>query len=314
MSHLKKDFTFHKLFGNKYYEHSYIAYLCNHKTRYTMNSGLSLDRYIVITIDFIIRINNAICRRGIVEQNKKDIKELYSTPLNLEIYKYYGTRTIVEIYNNVKSDEITGDIKQEIYDILRQVIEWKDKFENNYDDFKDFIFDTMKKIDDEHYTYLVGENIIYDRSERDNADKSYYCIVLGRIGYERFKKVYYSKVYINAKEKSKVFEQVCDLLITIGDVYNEMINKEYDNAFDILKNYIDDNEAMKDCKDIYYAKMYVDLQKLKDLFHHKQHTTIIKELKSIIINEITKYKKDLLLYENIAIDKDTLNNGKYYEI
>ena len=54
MSHLKKDFKYHKLFDNKYSEQSYIAYLSKGKRKYVMNSSDFVDRYIVITIDFIL--------------------------------------------------------------------------------------------------------------------------------------------------------------------------------------------------------------------------------------------------------------------
>ena len=77
MSHLKKDFKYHKLFDNKYAEQSYIAYLSKNKRKYVMNSSDFVERYIVITIDFIFRINNAICRRGLEKNNILDIKDLY---------------------------------------------------------------------------------------------------------------------------------------------------------------------------------------------------------------------------------------------
>ena len=38
VSHLKKDFKYHKLFDNKYAEQSYIAYLSKNKRKYVMNS------------------------------------------------------------------------------------------------------------------------------------------------------------------------------------------------------------------------------------------------------------------------------------
>lgn len=77
VSYLKKDFKYHKLFDNKYAEQSYIACLSKNKRKYVMNSSDFVDRYIVITIDFIFRLNNAICRRGLEKNNILDIKELY---------------------------------------------------------------------------------------------------------------------------------------------------------------------------------------------------------------------------------------------
>ena len=73
---LKKNFSHHILFDNKYAEQSYIAYLSKEKRKYIMNSSDYVERFIVFTIDFIFRINNAICRRGLVENNKEDIRKL----------------------------------------------------------------------------------------------------------------------------------------------------------------------------------------------------------------------------------------------
>ena len=121
-------------------------------------------------------------------------------------------------------------------------------------------------------------------------------------------------VYLNAKDKAKTFEMVCDILITIADIHNELISKDYDNAYEILENYIKDNVMMKECKDIYYSKIYIDLEKLFATFKQKTYTNIIDELKNIIANENYKYKKYMMIYENIAIDKEALNNGEYYEL
>lgn len=56
-----------------------------------MNSSDFVDRYIVITIDFIFRLNNAICRRGLEKNNILDIKVLYDK-------KYVGA--ILDVYTN----------------------------------------------------------------------------------------------------------------------------------------------------------------------------------------------------------------------
>lgn len=92
-------------------------------------------------------------------------------------------------------------------------------------------------------------------------------------------------IYLNAKDKAKTFNMVCDMLIIIADIYNELIDKEYDNAYEILDNYIKDNSMMKECKDIYYAKLYTDLEKMFVRFKQKTYTEIIDDLKSIIANE-----------------------------
>ena len=78
------------------------------------NSNLCLDKFIVHTIDFTIQLNNAIARRGKKEQNIEDIKKLYDTPIKNEIYLYYGTKTIDEIFKGVKYDKRTNDIEKEI--------------------------------------------------------------------------------------------------------------------------------------------------------------------------------------------------------
>lgn len=315
MPHLKKDFHRRNSFDNKYYNHSYINYLLNDKVKFQMNKyELYLDRFIVSTIDFVIQLNNAIARRGKREHNIEDIKKLYDKPIKNNIYLYYGTKTISEIFKGVKYNELTDDIEKEIYSILEQIIYWKDNFDKDYEKFKDFVFDTITMFDTKKYLLEVGDGIYYNRSIRDNMNKKFYCVALGNKGYEKFKQIYYSMVYLNAKDKAKTFEMVCDILITIADIHNELISKDYDNAYEILENYIKDNVMMKECKDIYYLKIYIDLEKLFATFKQKTYTNIIDELKNIIANENYKYKKYMMIYENIAIDKEALNNGEYYEL
>lgn len=315
MPHLKKDFHRRNSFDNKYYNHSYINYLLNDKVKFQMNKyELYLDRFIVSTIDFVIQLNNAIARRGKREHNIEDIKKLYDKPIKNNIYLYYGTKTISEIFKGVKYGELTDDIEKEIYSILEQIIYWKDNFDKDYEKFKDFVFDTITMFDTKKYLLEVGDGIYYNRSIRDNMNKKFYCVALGNKGYEKFKQIYYSMVYLNAKDKAKTFEMVCDILITIADIHNELISKDYDNAYEILENYIKDNVMMKECKDIYYLKIYIDLEKLFATFKQKTYTNIIDELKNIIANENYKYKKYMMIYENIAIDKEALNNGEYYEL
>ena len=315
MPHLKKDFHRRNSFDNKYYNHSYINYLLNDKVKFQMNKyELYLDRFIVSTIDFVIQLNNAIARCGKREHNIEDIKKLYDKSIKNNIYLYYVTKTISEIFKDVKYDELTDDIEKEIYFILEQIIYWKDNFDKDYEKFKDFVFDTITMFDTKKYLLEVGDGIYYNRSIRDNMNKKFYCVALGNKGYEKFKQIYYSMVYLNAKDKAKTFEMVCDILITIADIHNELISKDYDNAYEILENYIKDNVMVKECKDIYYSKIYIDLEKLFATFKQKTYTNIIDELKNIIANENYKYKKYMMIYENIAIDKEALNNGEYYEL
>lgn len=315
MPHLKKDFHFRKSFNNKYCEHSYINYLINNKVKFEMNKpNLRLKRFIINTIDFIIQLNNAIARRGKKEHNIEDIKKLYETPINNDFYIYYGKKTINEMFEDVKYDSLTNDIEKEIYSILEQIIYWKDNFDKDYEGFKDFVFDTITIFDKKRYLFEVGNGIYYNRSIRDNINKRFYCITLGDKGYCRIKQIYYSMVYLNAKDKAKTLEMVCDMLIIIADIYNELIDKDYDNAYEILENYIKDNSMMKECKDIYYAKIYTDLEKILATFKQRTYTNIIDKLNTIIVNENYKYKKYVTIYEKIAIDKDALNNGEYYEL
>ena len=279
MPHLKKDFHRRNSFDNKYYNHSYINYLLNDIVKFQMNKyELYLDRFIVSTIDFVIQLNNAIARRGKREHNIEDIKKLYDKPIKNNIYLYYGTKTISEIFKGVKYGELTDDIEKEIYSILEQIIYWKDNFDKDNEKFKDFVFDTITMFDTKKYLLEVGDGIYYNRSIRDNMNKKFYCVALGNKGYEKFKQIYYSMVYLNAKDKAKTFEMVCDILITIADIHNELISKDYDNAYEILENYIKDNVMMKECKDIYYLKIYIDLEKLFATFKQKTYTNIIDEL------------------------------------
>ncbi len=300
MPHLKKDFHFRKSFNNKYCEHSYINYLINSKVKFEMNKpNLHLKRFVINTIDFIIQLNNAIARRGKKEHNIEDIKKLYETPINNDFYIYYGKKTINEMFEDVKYDSLTNDIEKEIYSILEQIIYWKDNLDKDYDKFKDFVFDTITMFDTKKYLLEVGNGICYNRSVRDNAIKSFYCIAIGNKGYEKFKQVYYSMIYLNAKDKAKTFEMLCDMLIVVADTYNELINKEYSNAYEVLNNYIKDNTMMKECKDIYYSKLYIDLEKILTTFNQKTYGNIINELKNIMLNENYKYKKYVVIYEKL---------------
>lgn len=314
MSHLKKDFKYHKLFDNKYAEQSYIAYLSKDKRKYVMNSQDFVERYIVITINFIFRLNNAIGRRGLEKNNILDVKEEYAKPINSWVYYYYGKTTIQDIYRKIDEKFLDNEYKREIYDMLKAIIEWEDKFESNYKEFKEVIFNFVKTIDDKHYDWCVGENIIYSRSARDNVAKSFYCVVLGDNGYKRFKKAYLDKVYVEPKDKKMLLEQVSDILVVIADVYNELINKRFDSANQLLKEYLEEHKMMISCKDIYYAKVYFELSQVIGLLDNNKHTEAIKKIGAIIQNENNKYKKDVVLFEKIAIDEKAIEDGQYIEL
>ena len=314
VSHLKKDFKYHKLFDNKYAEQSYIAYLSKNKRKYVMNSSDFVDRYIVITIDFMFRLNNSICRRGLEKNNILDIKELYDKKYVGDYHYWALDVSIKQLFKKVDVSDVDNDFKQEIYDMLKTIIEWEDKFENNYKEFKEVIYNMVKVIDDKHYDWCVGENIIYSRSARDNVAKSFYCVVLGYNGYKRFKKSYLDKVYVEAKDKKVLLEQVNDILVVIADVYNELINKHFESANQLFKEYIEEHKAMIGCKDIYYVKVYIELSKVVELLDNNKHTEAIKQLGAIIQTENNKYKKDVVLFEKIAIDEKAIEDGQYIEL
>ena len=218
------------------------------------------------------------------------------------------------MFKKVDVSDVDNDFKQEIYDMLKTIVEWEDKFENDYKEFKEVIFNLVKTIDDKHYTWVVGENIIYDRSVCDNVSKSFYCVVLGDNGYKRFKKSYLDNVYVEPKDKKKLLEQVNDMLVVIADVYNELVNKRFDSANQMLNDYIQANETMLGCKDIYYAKVYVELSQVLKLLDNNKHTEAIKQIGAIIQSENNKYKKDVVLFEKVSIDEEAIENGQYIEL
>ena len=281
---------------------------------FTMNSSDFVDRYIVITIDFIFRLNNSICRRGLEKNNILDIKELYDKKYVGDYHYWALDVSIKQLFKKVDVSDVDNDFKQEIYDMLKTIVEWEDKFENNYKEFKEVIYNMVKVIDDKHYDWCVGENIIYSRSARDNVAKSFYCVVLGYNGYKRFKKSYLDKVYVEAKDKKVLLEQVNDILVVIADVYNELINKHFESANQLFKEYIEEHKAMIGCKDIYYVKVYIELSKVVELLDNNKHTEAIKQLGAIIQTENNKYKKDVVLFEKIAIDEKAIEDGQYIEL
>ena len=50
------------------------------------------------------------------------------------------------------------------------------------------------------------------------------------------------------------------------------------------------------------------------LLYNNKHTEAIKKIGAIIQNENNKYKKDVVLFEKIAIDEETIENGQYIEL
>ncbi len=315
MPHLKKDFSFHRLYGTKYVEQTYLAYLSRNKTKYLYTGKLSdsIPRYIIIAVDFVIRCNNAIARRGSLENNIQDIKKLYSKPFSNDVYYYYGSRTIEQHYKNVKENDLTNNIQHDIYQLLKECVEWKDKFETHYEEFKDFIFEKIKYIDDNHFDWIVGDNIIYNRAIKDRESKKYYCAVSGN-KIQEFRKSYLNKIFLPTQNYDVLIEQVVSLLITISDVYNLVISDNISDGLDFLNEYLEDNKEMNNCKDIYYSKIFNDLKYIAILLSKNQKTKAIEKLKDIMLSETKKYSNDLTLYEPIMIDLSKLEFNEYIEL
>ena len=60
--------------------------------------------------------------------------------------------------------------------------------------------------------------------------------------------------------------------------------------------------------------MYVELSQVLKFLDNNKHTEAIKQIGSIIQNENNKYKKDVVLFEKIAIDEEAIENGQYIEL
>ncbi len=100
-----------------------------------------------------------------------------------------------------------------IYDTMQNIKDWELKFESNFEWIKDFIFDEMKTVNDNHYDWVIGENIIYARSIRDNLKKR--CTLNNEKVVAKFKKIYFDSVYVEPKDKTKLYKQIDYLLTTI---------------------------------------------------------------------------------------------------
>ena len=310
MGRLKKDFKYHNLFDNKYSQHSYIAYLCRDNKKYVLRSGEYMPHFVVCTIDFVIRCNNAICRRGTEEKAKQNIKELF---IKSSKYYYASAYTIPlkKVYDSVKDEMLTNSICVEIYTTLKMLVEWEEKFENDFDGFKDFIYEEIKKIDDRRYTWIISGNIMYDRSVVDNVEKKVYCVLNDDKLDKVFKKYYFSKIFVDSKDKSKLYSQVSYLLITLGDINNLLLVKSNDKAKDLLKDYLDDNNKMESCKDIYYLKVYHELQNVFNLICNGKNSEAFKIVRRLIEDENKKHIDTITLYEKISID---LNSNEYEKV
>lgn len=310
MSHLKKDFKRHKLFNNKYANQSMVAYLCRGNVKYIPRSDDFIPSFVIATLDFVIRCNNHICRRGeeknaiINVRNEYDKKGVYFGVIWVSpIRKYYDV-TIQE-----KNDYETTHIIKSILDKIKY---WDDKFENDWDGFKDFIFDTIEFINKNNYTWVFadGEDIIYDRSIRDKEEKRLYCTLNNDKVIKRFKDEYFANVYVESKDKARLYNQISYMLITISDVNNYIVSKDYTQAIELLEDYFNDNNKMDSCKDIYYLLVFNQFHEVYVLLKQNKNADAYNLIKKIVSKENSKYTS-LILFESVAID---LSDNTYAKI
>lgn len=263
-------------------------------------------------IDFIIRCNNIIGRRQKELENIKDLHALYNKPIGEITYNDDYSKYPIEKHQWTLSEKEKGiEHVVKLHEMLDKIIDWKFKFEDDYDGFKDFIFDSLKYIDDNKLTYIMGENIMYPRSVSDKVTKKYYCYVIGQNGYNKFKEYYTSIVC--SDNIDDLVDDITNLLITISDIYNELVSKNIESAKVLLQDYLDDNVFFK-CLDIYYLKIFDKLKQFSYQFDDMTNTELIQYLKDIIVSENYKYSKQFLLYENVMIDEQSLEETDYIEI
>ncbi len=313
MAYTKKDFPYHKVFINKYTEQSYVSYLYHGKKKYIMNKSIFLPTIISVTLDFIIRCNNAIGNRKPLSENINEIRNLFNSELKQDVSGLYTKETLEWYYKRIEQDS-DNEVYKEVTTLLKNVYSWKDRFESDYEGFKNFIYNAMQDILNKKYDWIVGENIVYNRSLRDNALKRYYCITTGDKGYEKFIKAYKQKVYATSSDIDLLVEQISNMYISIADVYSAIISKNLEGAKELLNDYLEDNEDMKDCKDIYALRIYHELISICSKMDNSTLTDTEKDLKEIIINENKKYSKDFVLFEKIMIDKANLEVNEYFEL
>lgn len=227
------------------------------------------------------------------------------------MYGYLWLKPIRRFYDEEVSKENDIEIIKSVRETLKQIKYWDDKFENNYDGFKDFIFDEVKNIADNHYDWVIGDSIIYDRSIRDNLQKRVYCTLNNEKVVDKFKKMYFDSVYVEPKDKSKLYKQIDYLLTTIADVNNYLLTKENVKAIELLEDYFDDNEKMETCKDIYYLKVFYQLHEIYNLISQGKNHDGFVMIQKIIENENNKYITSFTLFESVAID---LQDSTYSKI
>lgn len=319
MSHLKKDFKYHKLFDNKYKDNTYYAYLYRYNTEYLPRSNSWLSYHAYCFIDFVIRSNNYISRRGKLENVIPFIKKELDGLLSYERYELklvYGDfhGTISSKYGNVyelKKFLESLPNKMEVHlkeiDLIDKLLYWQGKVETNFSGFMDFVYDVIIDFDSNNYGYIYQDGYIFDRSLRDNELKRTYCTLNNEKNIKSFKDFYFGKVCVESSKKNILYKQISYMLIIIADINNYLIANEYDSCIELLSDYLSDNYNMKSCIDIYYLKTYKKLEEVLTKLKNEEYKECENILTTIIEIENEKYKEIFNLFSPVAIDiKDSI--------
>ena len=314
MPHLKKDFKYHKIFDNKYVNQTYYAYLYRNNKPFIPRGDSFLPYHAYIVNDFIIYCNNNICRRGSIENSKEKIKKDFEYIkkqrfyLSLDTYYSYPSDKnnegdLIAIAELIESDKNNNPTRKRQAELIRKVYYWYDNFEKDFDGFKEFIYDEIKFFDEQHYDWIKEEDFIYNRSIRDNEKKRVYCVINGEQTNNKFKKIYFNNVSVEPKYKGTLYKQISYMLINIADINNLFVNKEFEKAKELMNDYIDDNMNMSSCYDIYYRKVFENICDIVDNYNKKNDSHYaFNEIQKIIAKENEKYKNDIILFKEVAID------------
>ena len=93
------------------------------------------------------------------------------------------------------------------------------------------------------------------------------------------------------------------MLINIADINNLFVNKEFEKAKELLNDYVDDNMNMSSCYDIYYRKVFENICDIVDNYNNKNDSHYaFNEIQKIIAKENDKYKNEIILFKEVAID------------
>ena len=342
MSHLKKDFSYHKRFNNKYAYLTYINYLYKDKLRHIPRGSDNIPYSIIHVFDCLICCNNKICQRGSTDSHIVDIKNYLKEVVTYKfsLYTRYGVddccydkehvwdrenhyyrdgEFVCKAYGTIKDLSVilkNARHKNKYYlyiaELIDKIVYWYENIDNDFEGFKDFIFDFIEDFRKNHYGWIVGENILYDRSIKDNVLKRVYCIVNNEMGIKKFISGYSDMVLIEEKHKEELYSQVISYLVTLGDVNNLFVKKDFVNAKELLNDYCDDNLKMDKCFDISYRKSFEKLSDIKNEYNKQNNSAVaFKRIQELIEKENKKYSDYFTLYELVAID---LENNEYTNV